>query len=96
MKTEEPKKNGEKVHTVSLMIWWKCLLRLSETDGGNGIEERKSLSLCGCDSEHCFMVGHRDCCVFNGKDNGQSVVGVADAHTCNLSDELQRTQRLVR
>lgn len=96
MKMEEPKKNGEKVHTVSLMIWWKCLLRLSEMDGVNGNEERKSLSICSCDSEYCFVVGYRDCGVLHSKSNRQSVLGVADAYPGTLSDELQRTQRLVR
>lgn len=54
-----------------------------------GNERFKALSFCNGGSEHCFVDGHRDYCVFNGKDNGQSVVGVADAHPGNLSDELQ-------
>ena len=88
MKMEEPKKNGEQVHTVLLMIWKKCLLRSLETDGGNEIEERKFLS--GCDSEHCFVVGYRNCGVLHSKSNRESVLVVADAYPRILSDELQR------
>lgn len=54
-------------------------------------ERRKSLSFNNGGFEYCFVDGHRDCCVFNGKDNGKSVVGVADAYSGTISDELQRT-----
>ena len=41
MKMEQQKKNGEKARTVLLMIWWKFLLRLSETDGASkSLKER--------------------------------------------------------
>ena len=59
-------------------------------------EERKPVFICICNNSHCFVDYYRNCGVYHSKSIWESVLGVADAHPGNLSDELQRTQRLVR